>query len=766
VILLTKKLFFSAPPGALDPSIPHAAIAAAYTSKDIVTPTHRDAQYFRALERHGILLNEPQIKAVRHGEGPFLTLAGAGSGKTSVLVCRTGYLLAVRQVNPRSLLLLTFSTKAAAEMRDRIAQLPGVDPRTAELIQARTFHSFFLQFIRRQGVTEDIFSEVFKQHLVLKQLMRSMGLQDVYQPETLLSLLSSYKMNLIEVADLPARTAEEKELKQLFGRYEQWKSDNRKMDFDDVLLIAHRLLTADSNLLRSLQNRYLYVMNDEFQDTNYLQYELVKMIVGQHQNLMVVGDDDQTIYSFNGARSEFILHFEKTYPKAQTITLDINYRSSPSIVGLGNEVIRHNTQRRAKTLKAANQSTLQPQYLRPFKTDDEAETILHYIAHEVREGRRNYGDFAILYRSGSNNRAILEQLVLQDIPYSDHGDGQLLYDHWLIKPLIGHMRLSFNRRDFDAIETILPSLYINREKGMAHIVRQEARQPKKGPLIHLLAYPDMKDFQQEKIKDRLAFIRSMPEMKPLEAITQMRKRFYDSFMETNERHPLTKHKEDLKETLDELQTSAERFDTIESFLSFIDEVAYKSKTAANHKLQEQGDRIALMTIHRSKGLEFPVVFLIGASEGSLPHSSAIEADRLSDAQHKGNNGSKSAAAIEEERRLAYVAITRAREELIISSPSQYRGKKAAISRFILSVFTKTAAATAIAEPARTPLAKAGQRHSPARPTRTETVAAWLCTSSRCTAWVRIGASKPTPKLSKECPLCKAPMSRGSREVPV
>ncbi|MBJ6364011.1 UvrD-helicase domain-containing protein [Paenibacillus sp. GCM10012307] len=732
------------PAGAAKKDIPEAKLASLATTRQLVGEDAPDSGYFRSLERIGIELNEPQLQAVRHGDGPLLTLAGAGAGKTTMLVCRTGYMLSVRRIPPGRMLLLTFSSKAAAEMRERIAALPGMTGRETAQLYARTFHSFFLQLIRRQGVEQDIFSSTQRQHIVLKQIMRELGIQGPYQPETLLSLLSSYKLNMLTVAAMPGNTAGEKDMKQILLRYEQWKQDNGQMDFDDVLLVAHRMLKDDPGLLRSLQDRFHYVMVDEFQDTNELQYELVRMLAAPRRNLMVVGDDDQTIYSFNGAKSEFLLEFEQLYPDAAVVTLDINYRSTAVIVGLGNEIIRHNVRRRTKTLQATRQGTGQPQYIRPATSDEEAQHIVGYIKREVDDGRRSYGDFAILYRAASNSRAMLEQLMLQDIPHIEYGDGILLYDHGLVKPIVDYLRLSQDRRNFQAMESIMPSLYLNRERAMAHIRAHDQIRPKKGPLIYLRSLPGLRDFQREKIKERLALIRSLKIMKPEQAIAYIRRQFYDAYIEANENHKMTQHKELQKELLDELETSAKRFGTISELLAFIDQVKLKSSTDAAGKSQEQGDRIALMTIHRAKGLEFPVVLLIGACEGSLPHSSALEADRMKDIYTKESGMQKLQIALEEERRLAYVAVTRAREELLISSPSLYRGRKAAVSRFVLAPF------------------ESGEVQ---RGKTMVAVPAWFCTGKPCKAWTRISEVEHALE-AKECPLCQAPMAKGSREVPV
>ncbi|WP_262495645.1 UvrD-helicase domain-containing protein [Paenibacillus sp. B2(2019)] len=767
---MNKLLFHNIPLGATGERIPQAAVASAQTSKELVKREEGDSAYFRRLEEGGILLNRPQIAAVRHHKGPLLTLAGAGSGKTSVLICRTGYLLSVRGVSPSQLLLLTFSSKAAAEMRERIALLPGVSTADVARLQARTFHSFFLFFLRRQGLQQEIFSETRRQHILLKQIMRELGLpKDAYPPETLLSLLSSCKMNMGTVEDLPEGTTAEKEMKSILEIYEQWKLDNFKIDFDDVLLVAYRMLKERPELLQELQMRYLYLMVDEFQDTNALQYELVKMVAHPQHNLMVVGDDDQTIYSFNGARSEFILEFEKLYPGARVITLDINYRSGPAIVGLGNGIIKHNTRRRSKTLQAAKGSGSQPRYMRPQTADEEAEQMVEHILNEVSSGKREYSDFAMLYRASSSNRAVLELLLLRDIPYIDYGEGQLLYEHWLISPVVDHLRLSVNRRNFAAMENILPTLYMNREKGMNHIRQMEARQPKQGPLIHLLSMPGMEDFKGTKLRDRLDLIRNIRELTPIQAIRQIRTQFYDYFIEANERHQATLHRETLKEMLDELESSAARFDSIPAFLDFIDNVTERNEHNRQPGTKEQGNRIALMTIHKSKGLEFPVVFLIGASEGILPHSSALEGDRLKDRKlAAGSNGASSLAALEEERRLAYVAVTRAREELFISSPAQHRGKKAEVSRFMLSAFRSAVSSTAATTVSRTVTTRSlPTSRATTTKTKTYVVPVWNCTGNSCPGWTRMKAGGAEDHLtSKPCPLCSSPMAKDQREVPV
>ncbi|MBD2867709.1 UvrD-helicase domain-containing protein [Paenibacillus arenilitoris] len=732
------------PIGVRQNEAPVAPPAEAKTSRQLVGDHEPDAGFFRALEKHGIALNRPQIEAVRHDTGPALTLAGAGSGKTSMLVCRTAYLLTVRQAQPQHILLMTFSKKAADEMQSRIRSLPVLDARASSGVEARTFHSFCLQLLRGRGYRQSILGETGQKHVFFKRLTRELMLQHDYEPETLLARLSALKLRMAEIEKLPETTTEEKELKLLFTRYEQWKKDTGKLDYDDLLLEAYRLLRDDAGLLSSLQRRFQYIMIDEFQDTNQVQYVLVQMLADRHRNLMVVGDDDQTIYSFNGARNDYILNFEHQYPGAATIVLDINYRSTASIVGLGNAIIQPNKQRKPKTLLAVKPKGIQPFYSRLKSTQEEAQLVADTILAQTGEGRRGFGDFAVLYRTASSGRALVELLLTKELPFHDYGDGQLFYDQWAIKPLLAHLRLALDRRNFDAMESLLPTLYVNREQAMAFIWHQDKQRAKKWPLIHLLEYPQLKDFQKDKLKERIKLIKSLTECKPADAIRQLRLSFYDQYLETGKRTEMTEYKEGLKEMLDELQAAAGAYDTIEAFVAYVDEITEKH---AALRLRNHGDGrgvIKLMSIHRSKGLEFPVVFVIGASEGILPHSSVLAADKHGDRSSLQAGSDASADALEEERRLVYVAVTRAKEELYVSSPALYRGKPAELSRFIRSAFG----------------ADEQEQGGDA-----ETALAWLCTGDSCQVWQRIVSYEESQLAERTCPLCGRPMKQGAKVLP-
>ncbi|WP_194843251.1 ATP-dependent helicase [Paenibacillus sp. B01] len=694
---------FKKPFGAAGRGLPAAALASGENSRRLVPDDDADSGFFRALESRGLFLNGPQIEAVRHGAGPLLTLAGAGSGKTSVLAARTGYLIAERGADPRSILLVTFSVKAAQEMKDRISALPGIAPAAAKAVTARTFHSFFLQLLRSQGYRQEILGGGPLAVIVLKGMLRELGIADRLEPETALAALSEAKLSLRPLGELPEASQAERDLKRLLLRFEEWKEREGRMDFDDILLWSHRLLTERPALLRTLQERFRLIMIDEFQDTSRLQYELIRLLAGKRANLMAVGDDDQTIYGFSGARSEYILGFRDAFPGARVVTLDTNYRSSASIVGLGNDIIRHNKARYAKTLKAVRTSRQVPLYIRPFTTDQEAAAVAAHIRERVDEGARGWGDFAILYRTASNSRAMFEQLVLSDIPFHLQDSGELFYDQSAVRPLVDYLRLSIKRRDFAAMEGVLPSMYVGRAKGMAHIRAKDDPRPKKGPLIHLLTLDGLKDFQRDSIQARITFIKGLKALKPADAIRRMRKDFYDAWLDAEAAGAGgadTVYKETLREALDELEASAGRFADVPSFLAFVKRIGERHAEMRALPPEAARDAVKLMTIHKSKGLEFPAVVLIGASEGILPHSLALEADKLSDygngAAATGDTASLREAALEEERRLAYVAVTRARDELLVSSPSLWRGRKTDVSRFLLDAFRTAAPAAAAA----------------------------------------------------------------------
>ncbi|MDR0269220.1 ATP-dependent helicase [Paenibacillus sp.] len=667
---------------------PQAKAAPALTSRDLIKDHEPDAFFFRELERSGILLNAPQIKAVRHGEGPLLILAGAGCGKTTVLAARTAYLLAVRGVPASSILLVTFTSKAAREIKERIARMPGVSPASARAVEARTFHSFALLLLRKSGCKEQILGDSGAQHTIMKMLLRRLDPSQTFQPETLLAALSAWKMQGRSVDELPDQTSDEAAVKAVLEGYEAWKEERCLWDFDDILLQLRRRMD-DRIFLKRLQNRYTWLMVDEFQDTNTIQYELVQYLAAAHRNLAVVGDDDQTIYTFNGARQELILEFDKLYPECRIVTLDINYRSDSRIIGLGSAMVRHNRFRRDKELKAAGPAGQMPKYVEPSHPEEEAEWVVSHITRQVQSGKASYKNIAILHRTAGSSRAVLEQLLLRDIPFVQYGSTTVFYDQPLVKPLMDHLRLSLNPRRMESLHGALGPLYVSKEEGLAFILAQEKETRKKYPLIHLTRWSKLQPFQQTAVKERIKLIKSLQKMKPTYALQEMRRVFYDKYVQAGDPLVYTQYKEMVLDSLEELESAAARFNTVEQFVAYADDLSLRHAQMEELKDEHGGDAVQLMTIHRAKGLEFPYVYWIGASEGILPHSTALKEkppEELKATRPDVAEQQVHEAALEEERRLAYVAVTRAKERLYISSPAYYHGKPAPPSRFLLEAY--------------------------------------------------------------------------------
>ncbi|WP_335869065.1 UvrD-helicase domain-containing protein [Bacillus sp. 2205SS5-2] len=754
---VSSILYHTQPIGSTKSLQTKATIASAQTSVELVSGEHSDAYFFRSLEQNGVFLNQPQIEAVRHGQGPALVLAGAGSGKTRVLISRAGYLMSVRQVKPKHILLLTFTKKAALEMKARMEQLPRISRSMISNVTTGTFHSIFLSILKWQGFTQNILSNEKYKHTAVKIILKEMKLGDSYEPETILSLLSHYKNKMISVDQVPCKTKIEKEIKEIFVKYESWKHRNQFIDFDDMLLESYFLLKKNPSILANLQQRFQYILCDEWQDTNPLQYELIKMIANPDKNVFVVGDDDQTIYSFNGADSSIILGFDQDFPATTKIYLDVNYRSSQNILSLANELIANNTMRHGKTLKATKTNSSQPVFLRPNTTDEEANLIIEHIKRAVTSKEQSYQDFAILHRTISSSRAIFEQMVLHDIPFVSYSRGDSFYEHSIVKPVLDYLRIALNGKNTEALKNILPTMYLQRDTAYRFIEEEELFYPKTQVIEHLLKMPKLKPFQKKQLSERISLIQSLTKLSAKQAIRKIRT-FYDKYLETDDRKSLTLHKEVVKETLSELEVSAAQFDTVAQFISFIDDIIEKNREMEERGNKTDSDVVSLMTIHKSKGLEFPVVFLIGGSESILPHSSSLEADKRKDmisSQASRQEDNVVLHAVEEERRLAYVAITRAQEELYISSPAYYRGDKVAVSRFFIQPYSdaKSEIDTSI---------RRERKEVQTIKKQWTTLLVWDCESPSCNGWMRINSHEE----EKDCPLCRQPMKQRKRKVQV
>ncbi len=614
-------------------------------------------------------LNEPQYEAVTTTEGPLMVLAGAGSGKTRVLTMRIAHLI-THGVDPFRILALTFTNKAAREMKERIAKVVGAS--NAKSIWMGTFHSVFARILRSEahylGYPSDFTIYDTQDSLnVIKKVLKELNIDtDLYKPKKVQARISTYKNNLItvkayfnnpELIEADER-ANMKHIGAIYRKYVEQCYRNGAMDFDDLLLKTNELLTRFPDVLAKYQDRFRYIMVDEYQDTNHSQYLIVKALASKFENICVVGDDAQSIYSFRGANIYNILNFKKDYPDARTVALEQNYRSTQTIVDAANVVISKNTQQFKKNVFSENEIGEKIKVYRALSDADEANFVAANIWELQNLEQRKFNDFAILYRTNSQTRAFEDALRKKNIPYRVYG-GLSFYQRKEVKDLVAYLRLLVNENDSEALLRIIN--YPARGIG-------ETTQNK------LIVFADSLGISLSKLLDNLGFYAPQLHLNngiltKLSDFWSMIKAFqvmlktedaYTVAMEVAKRSGLVKFLKDDQtpegisrvENVQELMNSMQGFieeqrqleDGDPSLTNFLGNIALT--TDQDKKDDGTEDKVSLMTIHLSKGLEFPVVHLVGLEENLFPSfmSSSTRED------------------LEEERRLFYVALTRAEKE--------------------------------------------------------------------------------------------------------
>ncbi len=619
-------------------------------------------------------LNEMQAKAVLHDKGPLLILAGAGSGKTRVLTHRIAYLIAERGVSPYSIIALTFTNKAAGEMKERVASIVGPG---AENIWVSTFHSSCVRILRRFidtiGYRRDfVIYDTDDQKSLMKEVFKAVGVDPkTYKEKTVLSVISHAKDELIDPERFEKEAGPDKRERTYAACYKEYQKRlkaNNALDFDDLIFKTIELFDINKEALGYYQRRFRYILVDEYQDTNSAQFMLISMLANYmneynetEHNLCVVGDDDQSIYKFRGANIRNILDFEKAYPKAVTIRLEENYRSTKNILNVANEVIANNIGRKKKTLWTNNEegSTVE---LHCYPTDqDEAQGVVSEIASGVREGFYEYKDFAILYRTNAQSRSFEEKLIFRNIPYRIIG-GQNFYQRKEIKDILAYLRTIASGIDGMAIKRIInvpkrgigaatlekidayceehDSSFYDALKGAHFIPGVERAAAKIDKFVSLI----------EGLRKKLAGEFALRDI--IDEILEDTQ-YIDYLSEEDDEEKVAERIENINELISKLadyEDSLEESNEAPTLTGFLDEVTL---VADIDNAGEDENRVLLMTIHSAKGLEFPNVFLVGMEEGIFPGYMSINADNP-------------AEEIEEERRLCYVGITRAKEHLAMS----------------------------------------------------------------------------------------------------
>ena len=608
-------------------------------------------------------LNEPQREAVLHTDGPLLILAGAGSGKTRVLTHRIAYLIDERGVNPWNILAITFTNKAAEEMRQRVDSLVNFG---AESIWVSTFHSacvrILRRFIDRLGYDNRFtIYDTDDQKTLMKEVCRKVDIDTkVYKERNLLAAVSSAKNEMILPDEFELNAGGDfgqLKIAKVYREYEAQLKANNALDFDDLLVKTVQLLETQPDVLEYYQERFRYIMVDEYQDTNTVQFRLVRLLAGKYRNLCVVGDDDQSIYKFRGANIRNILDFEHEFPDAHVVRLEQNYRSTGNILNAANGVIRNNRNRKEKTLWTDNGDGEKIQ-LRQFDTAfDEAEYIAEDIKKEVQEGA-SYNDSAVLYRTNAQSRLFEEKFIAMNIPYKIVG-GINFYARREIKDLLAYLKTVDNGQDDLAVRRIIN--VPKRGIGLTTINRiQESADERGIGFYEALLAPDLipgVGRSASKLDSFAALIEYFKGQTEKESITDLLREIIEKtgYVESLEAEDKVEAESRI-ENIDELVNKAAAYEEDcqdrgeEASLSgFLEEVAL---VADIDSLDEDQDYVVLMTLHSAKGLEFPHVYLAGMEDGLFPSYMTITSDDNED--------------LEEERRLCYVGITRAEEKLTLT----------------------------------------------------------------------------------------------------
>lgn len=629
-------------------------------------------------------LNEPQRQAVMATDGPLLILAGAGSGKTRVLTHRTAYLIEECGVNPYNIMAITFTNKAAGEMRERIDQMVGYG---SESIWVCTFHSTCVRILRRYidrlgfGTNFTIYDSD-DQKTLMKDICKRLEIDTkMYKEKMFLSAISSAKDELIDPIEYETRAAGDyvkRKQAQVYREYQQALKQNNALDFDDLIMKTVELFKLDKEVLASYQDRFRYIMVDEYQDTNTAQFELIRLLALKYQNLCVVGDDDQSIYKFRGANIYNILNFEHHFPDATVIKLEQNYRSTQNILDAANAVIANNQGRKEKRLWTDNGAGDKITFEQLDKAAEEADFVARDIARRVRKGEYQYKDCAILYRTNAQSRLFEERFITANIPYKIFG-GVNFYARKEVKDLLAYLKTIDNGQDDLAVRRIIN--IPKRGIGAASINKvalyaQEQEISFYDALCVAEQVPGLGK-AAAKIRPFVLFIQSMKAKAKLLSVADLLQEVIETTGYVRELEAEgTDEAEARIENIDELISKAvdyaegEEAPTLNGFLENV------ALVADIDSFDENSDYVVLMTLHSAKGLEFPNVYLAGLEDGLFPSYMSITSDN-------------SQAEIEEERRLAYVGITRAKKNLTITSARvrMVRGQTqyGKVSRFVREI---------------------------------------------------------------------------------
>ena len=602
-----------------------------------------------------------QKKAIEHGAGPLMVLAGPGSGKTFVITHRIKYLIEGPGINPAHILVVTFSRAAAKEMKDRFEKLCS-----KSLVTFGTFHSVFFNLLKTAyGFSSEQIASDELRYTLIKELIKrnSIENEDINTlAGNLLNEIALVKQDNISIKNYYSNSISSDTFKKIYSDYESELEARGKLDFEDMLSLTYELLSERSDILKAVQNRYRYILVDEFQDINFLQYNIIKLMAGEKQNITVVGDDDQSIYRFRGARPEIMLGFERDFRNVKKVFLDINFRSSTQIVNASTKLISFNSKRFPKSFKAKNGDGA-PVSLIEFKNPFlEVNSIIKDIKDYIKSGQ-DINNIAVLYRTNLSPRLLIERLMRNNIPFTIRDAIPNLFDHWVAKDIISYIKLAINMGDKSDLLRISnkPNRYISRDSLSSSRANIET----------LFDYYDDKSYMIKRIVELREHLRTIKNLKPATALRYIRNVVgYDEYIEEYcDMNGV--ESDDCYSILGDLENSAAEYNNFNDWFVHMDE--YKDELIEARKKSNENDKgVRLMTFHSSKGLEFDIVYIIDVNEGSVPYKKAKGVDE-----------------IEEERRMFYVAMTRARKKLFICYCVENFGKSIGKSDFVIELSSKS-----------------------------------------------------------------------------
>lgn len=607
--------------------------------------------------------HKSQLQAIRHLNGPMMVLAGPGSGKTTVITHRVRCLVEGYGVDPASILVITFTKAAASEMRQRFQKL--MEGRSLP-VSFGTFHAVFFSILKH-AYRYDASNIVREEQRI--QLMRE--LVDRYRIDvedegefisSILSEISMVKGEMMSLEHYYSKNCSEEIFKKLYEGYNRGLESRGLLDFDDMLVMCYQLFDQRKDILAAWQRRYRFILIDEFQDINRVQYEIVKMLAAPENNLFIVGDDDQSIYRFRGAKPEIMLGFEKDYPTAKRTLLGINYRSSSSIVDAAGRLIRHNKMRFEKEIQAFRGAGRPVAVMGFPDAHAETRTIVEEIQDYVRMGY-HLSDIAVLYRTSMEPRLLMERMMEWNLPFRMKDSLPNLYEHWITQDVLAYIRIAGDElakhrqaKRADVLRIInRPKRFVSREALEGQIISWDS----------LKSWYQDRGWMVERIEQLEYDLKMIGRMAPVAAVNYIRKAVgYDDYLREYAENRRMKA-EDLLQIADQLQESASSYKTMDAWQEHMREYGEQLRQQLTNRDSQNTDCVSLMTMHSSKGLEFPIVYILDANEGVTPHHKAVlEAD------------------LEEERRMFYVAMTRARDRLHVYYARERYGRPQERSRFI------------------------------------------------------------------------------------